>query len=89
MPDYMQYGAFGLLFLVLVGLGKLGHLFVTRALDATDRLSKQHEEDHNRMLDAIGNLAARIESGRCVYRPSAGTMQAVQPPGRGRVPSRP
>ncbi len=85
MPEYMQYGAFGLLFIVLISLGKIGHVFVTRALDAFERLAKQHEEDHNRMLDAIERLAARVESGRCVARPSAGTLEAV----RGKLPSRP
>lgn len=89
MPEYMQYGAFGLLFVVLVGLGRIGQLFVTRALDAFERLAKQHQEDHDRMLDAIAALAARVESGRCVARPSAGTMQAVPQPARGRLPSKP
>lgn len=114
MPPEMQWGAFGLLLLVLGAGGKLGHLFVMRTLDnftkvtdafekanekarevfsaTIEKVNERHTEDHNRMLDMMGNLSARIESGRCVQRPSTGTMQAIPYPGperHGKLPSRP
>lgn len=69
MPDYMQYGAMGLLFLVLVGVGRMAQVFVMRALTAMDKMiesidniAKEHDVSHQRMYDLI-------DKGRCVYRP--------------------
>lgn len=131
MPAEVQYGAMGILVLVLIAVGRLVQVFVLRALDefrnvtttfntesqksrdvfsatitamqtqhssSIDRINERHEEDHNRFLDQLGNLGARIESGRCVARPSAGQMPAAQEPPRGgyavpeqrrKLPSRP